>query len=77
MHENNLNKNDKNGQLDWDKYSSAAAAGVLCKVGSAIARLEGYRTKIFKIFVLPVTKFILNKAYKMSKLTSFDSLSWE
>ena len=37
MHGNNVKKDDENGQLDYTIYSSPAAAGLLCKVGSAIA----------------------------------------
>ena len=38
MHGNKINKYDENGQLSCGIYSSPAAAGLLCKVGSAIAR---------------------------------------
>ena len=38
MDGNNVKKDDENGKLDCGIYSSPTAAGLLCKVGSAIAR---------------------------------------
>ena len=48
MHGNNAKKDDENGQLDYGIYNSPATAGLLCKVGSAIARYIhlSYDTKI-------------------------------
>ena len=37
MHGNSVKKDGKNGQLNCGMYSSLAADGILCKVGSAIA----------------------------------------
>ena len=53
MNGNNVKKDHENGQLSCRIYSPPAVAGLLCKVGSAIAR---YTTNHKTVFVIKEDK---------------------